>query len=81
MSSMVRTIRAFYDGEVLRPEEPLDLEPNERYLLTVEGLGVDAVPSDRPLLRLAQLARPLDLPPDFAKNLHHYLHGHPKEEE
>lgn len=33
---MAKTVRAVFDGEVLRPEEPVDLEPNARYLLTIE---------------------------------------------
>ncbi len=33
------TIRAVFDGSVLRPEEPLRLEPNRLYLLTVEEDG------------------------------------------
>ena len=34
---MARTVRALFDGEVLRPETPIDLEPNTTYVLTVEG--------------------------------------------
>lgn len=33
---MQRTIRVVFDGEVLRPEEPLDLMPNGRYLVSIE---------------------------------------------
>jgi hypothetical protein len=33
---MSQRVHAVYDGKVLRPEEDLDLEPNTRYLLTVE---------------------------------------------
>jgi hypothetical protein len=29
-------VHAVYDGKVLRPEDELELEPNTRYLLTVE---------------------------------------------
>jgi hypothetical protein len=29
-------IHATFDGNVLRPEEPLLLEPSKRYLLTIE---------------------------------------------
>ena len=32
---MVTTVRARFDGEVLRPEEPLDLEVDETYVLTI----------------------------------------------
>ena len=33
---MVKTLRAIFDGEVLRPEGPVDLTPNTRYLVTIE---------------------------------------------
>lgn len=78
---MKRTVEAIYDGEVLRPQGPLDAEPNRRYRVTVEDVDpVDvAMDEERPLLRILALARELDLPPDYAAQLHHYLHGHPKQ--
>jgi predicted DNA-binding antitoxin AbrB/MazE fold protein len=33
---MSHRVHAVYDGEVLRPESPVDLKPNTRYLLVVE---------------------------------------------
>ena len=33
---MALTVHAIFDGEVLRPEESVSLEPNKRYRLTVE---------------------------------------------
>ncbi|MGB7923046.1 MAG: antitoxin family protein [Pyrinomonadaceae bacterium] len=33
---MSKTLHAIYDGEVLRPEEEPDLQPNTRYRVTVE---------------------------------------------
>ena len=33
---MAKTLRATFDGEVLRPEGPVDLKPNTRYLVTIE---------------------------------------------
>lgn len=33
---MTKTVRATFDGEVLRPEETLPLAPNTRVLITVE---------------------------------------------
>lgn len=35
---MKRTVRVTFDGEVLRPEQPLDLAPNERYQVTIEDV-------------------------------------------
>jgi hypothetical protein len=33
---MTTTVRAVFDGHVFRPDEPVPLEPNARYVLTVE---------------------------------------------
>ena len=33
---MAATVRATFDGEVLRPEHPVDLEPNTTYVVTIE---------------------------------------------
>ena len=33
---MTKTLRVIFDGEVLRPEEPVDLQPNSRYVITIE---------------------------------------------
>lgn len=34
---MIKTLFVTYDGEVLRPDEPLDLEPNKHYEISVNG--------------------------------------------
>ena len=33
---MAKSIRAVFDGTVLRPEEPVDLKPNSRCVVTIE---------------------------------------------
>jgi hypothetical protein len=38
---MMRTVNAMFDGEVPRPDVPLDLEPNTRVRITVEVLRPD----------------------------------------
>lgn len=35
---MTRTMTATFDGEVLCPDEPLDLEPNTRVRITIEAI-------------------------------------------
>jgi predicted DNA-binding antitoxin AbrB/MazE fold protein len=35
---MTITVNATFDGEVLRPDEPLDLEPNTRVRITIEAI-------------------------------------------
>ncbi len=39
---MTKTLEAVYDGETLRPDEPLDLKPNTRVRVTIE------MPADAP---------------------------------
>lgn len=33
---MITTLTATYDGEVLRPDQPIELEPNTRVRITIE---------------------------------------------
>lgn len=74
---MKRTVTVVYDGEVLRPEEPLELEPNQRYQVTIEerDLAGDEL---YPLRKYLKYARDLDMPADFAEQHDHYLYGTPK---
>ena len=70
---MVKIVEAFFDGEVLRPAEPLELAPNTRVRITVE---VGEAPRREPASFL-DVARSLSLdgPPDWSENLHEYLYG------
>ena len=59
---MTKTIRAVFDGEVLRPEQPTDLVPQKIYEITIER----EVPAENgqtrdeyPLTQIAQLATDL----------------------
>jgi hypothetical protein len=33
---MTKTITATFDGEYLRPDNPVELQPNQRYLITIQ---------------------------------------------
>lgn len=70
---MVKTIEAVFDGIVLRPDDPLGLEPNTRVRLTIETFPVEP----RRAKSFLHLARSLNLdgPPDWATNLETYLYG------
>jgi hypothetical protein len=70
---MVTTIEATFDGEVLRPEEPLTLAPNTRVRITIETLPLNG---DKPMSFL-DTARSLSLegPPDWSANVDKYLYG------
>jgi len=69
---MTKIIDAVFDGESLRPDEPLELAPNTRVRLTIET----PAPSDAPQSFL-RTARSLALsgPSDWSANLEAYLYG------
>jgi hypothetical protein len=75
---MTRTICVIFDGEVLRPEEPLDLRPNRRYEVTIEEIAGGDGREPGVLDDILDLAADFDLPPDFAAQHDHYLCGTPK---
>ena len=70
---MTKTLHATFDGQFLRPDEPLPLEANARVLITVATLEEGA---SRPKSFL-QTARSLNLegPPDWSARLDDYLYG------
>jgi hypothetical protein len=66
-----------FDGEVFRPEQPVDLQPNVTYEVTIER----AVSGDRdgeetayPLTEIARLATDMGVT-DLATNHDRYAHG------
>ena len=69
---MVKILDAVYDGTVLRPVEPLTLEPNTRVRITIE-----TEPTEPKRASFLQTARSLDLngPSDWSANLDEYLYG------
>ena len=70
---MIETIEAIFDGEALRPENPLSLEPDTRVRVTVETLE----PAARESTSFLDTAQSLNLdgPPDWAENIDSYLYG------
>ena len=76
---MKRTVDVIYDGEVLRPQEPLDLEPNGHYRVTIETEPSKATPEGPPrsLKRISERAQDLGIE-DLAEQHDHYLYGTPK---
>ena len=69
---MVKILDAVYDGTVLRPIEPLTLEPNTRVRITIE-----IEPTEQKRASFLQTARSLELdgPPDWSAKLDEYLYG------
>jgi len=70
---MTTTLYATFDGEVLRPEEPISLAPNTRVRVVIETEADEALPPTS-FLRTAQGLN-LDGPPDWSSRLDEYLYG------
>lgn len=72
---------ATYDGQVLRPEEPISLPPNTRVHLLLEPAPADSKPGD--VHSFLSTAQSLDLegPPDWSSRLEEYLYGQDEEPE
>lgn len=66
---MKRTVTATFDGEVLRPDEPLDLEPNTSVRITIEAIA----PPVEKTLSLLDTAASLNLegPSDWSVRINH----------
>jgi hypothetical protein len=74
---MSQRVHAFYDGEVLRPEDARDLEPNTRYLLIVEKEernGEISRQTPYPLSVIRSLATDMKIA-DLAERHDLYAHG------
>lgn len=71
---MTKTLEAVFDGTVLRPDEPLDLEANTRVRITVETVSPETGSAPRSFLQTARSLQ-LDGPADWSANLDHYLYG------
>ncbi len=74
---MSRTLEAIFDGEVLRPEEPLELKANTRVRITVEAESAPE-PKRRSFLRTARSLN-LDGPPDWSERIEAYLYANPND--
>jgi len=63
------TVTATFDGEILRPDEPLNLEPNTRVRITIE---VSRSPAEKTLSLLDTAASlNLDGPSDWSVRVCH----------
>lgn len=64
---MSKTLEAIFDGEVLRPDEPIELEPNTRVRLTIEAVDT----AERQPKSFLQTARALNLqgPSNWSENI------------
>jgi hypothetical protein len=64
-----------FDGQVLCPEEPVGLEPNVHYIVTIERKEEKPlVPSNRAFRRILERATDLGIS-DLAEQHNHHLYG------
>lgn len=70
---MTTTLYATFDGEVLRPDQPVPLAPNTRVRVTIEAAEVTE-PQAGSFLRTAQTLQ-LEGPPDWSARLEDYLYS------
>ncbi|MGA9993847.1 MAG: antitoxin family protein [Pyrinomonadaceae bacterium] len=76
---MSQTLGAIFDGEVLRPDEPISLEPNTHVRITIE-LAEDIEGKSKSFLDTA-LALKLEGPSDWSEKFDDYLyHGEARRE-
>jgi hypothetical protein len=73
-----KTLHAIFDGNVLRPEESIDLELNVRYLITIEHKEETGPQSLWDTLN--KFSGKVEGPEDWSKEHDHYLYGVPKRE-
>ncbi|HZS00499.1 MAG TPA: antitoxin family protein [Chloroflexota bacterium] len=78
---MAQTVRATYDGEVLRPEGPVDLRPNATYVITIEDAPAAEGTADEeyPLTAIGRLATDMGLT-DLSIHHDRYAHGRSADE-
>jgi|GEM_PF-360228 len=69
-----KTVTAIFDGRVLQPELPLDLEPNSRYVITIREVAPASL-DDSAWDVLEKLTGVVDAPSDWAMEHDHYLYG------
>jgi len=70
---MTKTLQAVFDGEVLRPDEPLDLKPNTRVRITIDT-GAEKKSREQSFLQAARDLR-LEGPSDWSSRIEEYLYG------
>jgi predicted DNA-binding antitoxin AbrB/MazE fold protein len=70
---MTKIVHAIFDGEVLRPDEPVGLEPNTHVWITIEAADKNQSKSGSFL----RTARSLNLqgPSDWSTRFEDYLYG------
>ena len=71
---MNKTVKVVFDGQTLRPESPLDLQPNTEYIVTIESV-LPRVAEGNAWDLLEEAAGSVDAPIDWSSEHDHYLYG------
>jgi hypothetical protein len=72
---MTKTLRAIFDGNVLRPEGSVDLQPNTWYVVTIEREEGEKTEGETyPLTKILTLATDMGVT-DFSTRHSQYAHG------
>jgi len=71
-----KTLHAVFDGKVLKPEKAANLEPNVRYLVTIERKEETGKQSLWDVL--SEFSGKVEGPKDWSEEHDHYLYGTPK---
>ncbi|MGB7085106.1 MAG: hypothetical protein WBD47_06105 [Phormidesmis sp.] len=74
---MSQTITAIFDGQGLRPESPVELKLNQRYVITIQAEPADNDSKDG-WEAIESLVGTVEAPADWASEHDHYLYGTPK---
>ncbi len=74
---MNKRVTVVFEGGVLRPDVPLDLAPNTRYVITIQELKETSSSGDAWDV-LEAIAGTVDAPEDWSSEHDHYLYGTPK---
>ncbi len=74
---MVKTIEALFDGTVIRPDEPLALEPNTRLKITIEAIKPVKKTRKKKTASFLDTALSMKIegPSDWSENIDKYLYG------
>lgn len=74
---MSKTLTAVFDGDVLHPDSATGLEPNTRYVITIQAVIPTVVSGDAWDV-LEALTGTLEAANDWSSEHDHYLYGTPK---
>jgi hypothetical protein len=73
------TVNAHFDGEVIVPDEPLDLRPNQAVIVQIEPLEDETEESALAWIAASAVDSGA-LPTDLADQHDHYLYGRPRKD-